>query len=1187
MPQYESGLFDFKNIPPFENLKKAVGELCARDRSGFYYYTLHDLKHIDSCMEILELFFGKLREGLSSLPDIFNEKDRRVLVAAVYLHDIGLYITENESEKIKAEAQKKDIYEFLRETHHERIEEKISQWYDLLRSCGLDYIDISDLCLICRGHRKVNLFEYRSRIRKLSAVLRLVDELDIGENRAPAEFLKEHILKMDLRSRWHWIKHYFVAQWREENIECQKIGDRPKLVFKVQNSLPARYPQHIFLKEINKPINRVIQEEGVGNIFKNDWGFEVEVDTDIPRLLGKPHRIAGIDLIDSLKYYLNYYEIDLENSIIPGDEDDLEEYCRKIYNKSPGKLPEPLKTTAPDEYYSCIEKTYKNEIEKKVRLLAEHYDRQENRQKAVKYYLLWANIENSYIPTDTITDKIFISNEAISKIEKAYKISEPDRDSWNPREQYDLLIEYGRLKRFRGQWDTAREIFTKCLDLSNEIDDDELKAESRLELGSLIFEMGYPRDGFNYVNQALDIQKTKGIGVGLVKTLRALGNMHREQGDWDQALETTKLAADLMKLLRGYPARIDKDKEELVKTMILCDCHRELGNLYATRNEFIKAEEYYKQSLEFAATVNPDDVFNHLKGIILYHRGNLELKQNNIPKAEEYLKQSEEILEKYENPIRKSFVCDALGRLHSQSHLQANLENAEKYFIKALDLRRNSGHEYFVGLSHYNLGVLYKRSTPPQLTKSIDQVNMAIEIFRRLEKYEEGDAYFTLGQIYLIQNAVDDARTQFNRAGSAFKRIYGQDSEKVRMVDYEIKKIDYGESIPFKNIKYLIEAGEYRFHDWLREYVKIPDIPLSKDHLIEDKDLKTLSQLIIGGVTAGDDAAVVRIPSSSKYDLLITTDAAPGSLTKSDDIEKGRYAARFSVIHSTSDILAMGGIPIAVLLNLYLTRNATFDYSKAVIETVQSEAAKYGMALIGGDLKERDHQSIGCVGMGLIEKDKAIYRNGAKIGDIVAVTLTQNIKLGTRWLHEVIKYKRLETQFKDFLEKNYLENHLLLPREEILAAAKTGNLTSAIDTSDGILGCLQLIGKLSNVGFILEEQLLKKIVHPEVEEISKKMAWNPIQFIFNAGHDWEIVVTVKHDNFEETRKAVQDVGGDLAPIGKVVHRRDTTNKLRPLKIKMENSTEIELPYFTDEKFVWNPYQNRVQEWLDNSSLFSK
>ena len=123
------------------------------------------------------------------------------------------------------------------------------------------------------------------------------------------------------------------------------------------------------------------------------------------------------------------------------------------------------------------------------------------------------------------------------------------------------------------------------------------------------------------------------------------------------------------------------------------------------------------------------------------------------------------------------------------------------------------------------------------------------------------------------------------------------------------------------------------------------------------------------------------------YEIVMTTDAAPGSICRSHEVEDGKYAAQFSVIHSVSDLLAMGATPVALLLSMYLDRDATAEYAMEVIKTVSKEAQKYGAALVGGDVKERKEQSIGCVGLGIIPKNQAIKRSGAKPDHIVAISL--------------------------------------------------------------------------------------------------------------------------------------------------------------------------------------------------------
>ena len=63
----------------------------------------------------------------------------------------------------------------------------------------------------------------------------------------------------------------------------------------------------------------------------------------------------------------------------------------------------------------------------------------------------------------------------------------------------------------------------------------------------------------------------------------------------------------------------------------------------------------------------------------------------------------------------------------------------------------------------------------------------------------------------------------------------------------------------------------------------------------------------------------------------------------------------------------------------------------------------------------------------------------------------------------------------------------------MLRAARTRKVKSAIDTSDGVLACLQLLGKESDVSFLLHEDLVHEVIDPEVSEIEGKVGrvWFP------------------------------------------------------------------------------------------------
>jgi hypothetical protein len=87
------------------------------------------------------------------------------------------------------------------------------------------------------GHRKIKLEseEYEDRpiglkpvrIRLLSALLRLADELDLLPERAPGTLL--NILENDMPdySRIHWLKHYYTSGLLIETSESGYVFSHP------------------------------------------------------------------------------------------------------------------------------------------------------------------------------------------------------------------------------------------------------------------------------------------------------------------------------------------------------------------------------------------------------------------------------------------------------------------------------------------------------------------------------------------------------------------------------------------------------------------------------------------------------------------------------------------------------------------------------------------------------------------------------------------------------------------------------------------------------------------------------------------------------------------------------------------------------------------------------------------------
>lgn len=167
-------------------------------------YTPHDAMHSLKIEEILSKLLPD--DDNKAIDDTFSEAEKFLLLAAVWLHDIGM-IPDLLPDNIK------DAKE-LRKMHAKRASDFILTHCegDNGDSFGLFRRGCEDLATICALHRRADRIpnDLNDKIRLIIAYLRLADALQIPE-RAPVNDLKEQLeFGMDPVSKYHWLKSFFV-----------------------------------------------------------------------------------------------------------------------------------------------------------------------------------------------------------------------------------------------------------------------------------------------------------------------------------------------------------------------------------------------------------------------------------------------------------------------------------------------------------------------------------------------------------------------------------------------------------------------------------------------------------------------------------------------------------------------------------------------------------------------------------------------------------------------------------------------------------------------------------------------------------------------------------------------------------------------------------------------------------------
>jgi len=291
-------------------------------------------------------------------------------------------------------------------------------------------------------------------------------------------------------------------------------------------------------------------------------------------------------------------------------------------------------------------------------------------------------------------------------------------------------------------------------------------------------------------------------------------------------------------------------------------------------------------------------------------------------------------------------------------------------------------------------------------------------------------------------------------------------------------------------------------------------------------------------VPFGDDVSAM--PLGNGLLAVLKTDMLVGGL----DVPPGMslyQVARKAVVMNISDFASKGVQPAALLVSLGLRRGTSRSDVEDLARGLNAGVREYGAYVIGGDTSEAPDLIIACMVFGTAESNRLIRRSGAQAGDILAVTgLFGKTAAGLRvLLHGLDAPTPLKRRL---LEAVYLPQARL---NEGLTAAKTGEVTASIDSSDGLAVSLHELRKMSGKGF----ELSSLPVAPEAESFAKLHRLDVKDLVLYGGEEYELVLTIRPGGWQKAQRSIQEIGGNLIQIGVVTENQSIC--LRCDRKKME------------------------------------
>ncbi len=269
----------------------------------------------------------------------------------------------------------------------------------------------------------------------------------------------------------------------------------------------------------------------------------------------------------------------------------------------------------------------------------------------------------------------------------------------------------------------------------------------------------------------------------------------------------------------------------------------------------------------------------------------------------------------------------------------------------------------------------------------------------------------------------------------------------------------------------------------------------------------------------GDDAALVE--PAAGHDLAMTIDTLVSGIHFSPDCEPRALGHKVLAVN-LSDLAAMGARPRWVLLAITLPEvdeGWLEDFAAGFYDL----AERHDVALIGGDTT-RGPLSLTVAATGEVAADKALRRDGARVGDAVWVSG----HIGSAAL--ALRHRRGELRLKG-KDLDLCSARLDRPAPRIeLGQALVGVASSAIDVSDGLVADARHIARRSGVKIEIRYDDV-----PTIAGVTHLKADHGVRgAVLAGGDDYELLFTAPAESAGQLDRVSAKLGLALTCIGVVV-----------------------------------------------------
>lgn len=287
------------------------------------------------------------------------------------------------------------------------------------------------------------------------------------------------------------------------------------------------------------------------------------------------------------------------------------------------------------------------------------------------------------------------------------------------------------------------------------------------------------------------------------------------------------------------------------------------------------------------------------------------------------------------------------------------------------------------------------------------------------------------------------------------------------------------------------------------------------EHLAKHVSVKNPST--ITGI--GDDCAVI---DRGDYFEVVSTDMLLEGVHFDLSYCPLKHLGYKAVTVNLSDVYAMNGKPEQITVAIGLSNRFSLEAVEELYAGMLLACEKYGVDLVGGDTSSsKSGLTISITAIGKVDKDKIVYRGGAKPKELLVVSGDLGgAFMGLQLLErEKQVFEAAPTTQPDLEGNDYVLERQLKPeaRKDIVELLSAIDVlpTSMIDISDGLASEVLHLARKSGVGANIHEDKIP--IDPTTFGLAREFNLDPTVCALSGGEDYELLFTIKQEDYDKIK----------------------------------------------------------------------